>query len=64
LLKIFYASSSVAKNSGQSEAETEWLNRVSNSIILVDFIRLRLDQGMPLREAIVDAGAVRFVRWR
>jgi multidrug efflux pump subunit AcrB len=31
-----------------------------NSIILVDFIHLRLDQGMPLEKAIVDAGAVRF----
>lgn len=31
-----------------------------NSIILLDFIHLRLDQGMPLEEAIVDAGAVRF----
>jgi multidrug efflux pump subunit AcrB len=33
---------------------------VRNSIILVDFIQLRLRQGMPLREAVVDAGAVRF----
>lgn len=33
---------------------------VRNSIILVDFIELRLKQGMPLEEAIVDAGAVRF----
>jgi multidrug efflux pump subunit AcrB len=33
---------------------------VRNSIILVDFIQLRLAQGMPLAEAIVDAGAVRF----
>jgi multidrug efflux pump subunit AcrB len=33
---------------------------VRNSIILVDFIQLRLSQGMPLREAVVDAGAVRF----
>jgi multidrug efflux pump subunit AcrB len=33
---------------------------VRNSIILVDFINLRLDQGMPLEEAVVDAGAVRF----
>jgi multidrug efflux pump subunit AcrB len=33
---------------------------VRNSIILVDFIKLRLDQGMPLAEAVVDAGAVRF----
>jgi multidrug efflux pump subunit AcrB len=33
---------------------------VRNSIILVDFIRLRRAQGMPLEEAVVDAGAVRF----
>jgi multidrug efflux pump subunit AcrB len=32
---------------------------VRNSIILVDFIELRLLQGMPLREAVIDAGAVR-----
>jgi multidrug efflux pump subunit AcrB len=33
---------------------------VRNSIILVDFIKLRVKQGMPLAEAVVDAGAVRF----
>ncbi len=33
---------------------------VRNSIILVDFIELRLKQGMPLDEAVIDAGAVRF----
>jgi len=33
---------------------------VRNSIILVDFIELRLAEGMPLEHAIVDAGAVRF----
>jgi multidrug efflux pump subunit AcrB len=33
---------------------------VRNSIILVDFIELRLAQGMPLQEAVIDAGAVRF----
>jgi multidrug efflux pump subunit AcrB len=33
---------------------------VRNSIILVDFIELRLRQGMPLAEAVVDAGAIRF----
>lgn len=33
---------------------------VRNSIILVDFITLRLRQGRPLQEAVVDAGAVRF----
>jgi multidrug efflux pump subunit AcrB len=33
---------------------------VRNSIILVDFIEARLREGMPLEEAVVDAGAVRF----
>jgi len=33
---------------------------VRNSIILVDFIELRLKQGMPLNLAVIDAGAVRF----
>jgi len=33
---------------------------VRNSIILVDFIELRLKEGMPLEQAVVDAGAVRF----
>ena len=33
---------------------------VRNSIILVDFIELRLRQRMPLDEAVIDAGAVRF----
>ncbi|HSO84899.1 efflux RND transporter permease subunit [Thiocapsa sp.] len=33
---------------------------VRNSIILVDFIKLRVKQGMPLAEAVVDAGAIRF----
>jgi multidrug efflux pump subunit AcrB len=33
---------------------------VRNSIILVDFIELRRSQGMPLEDAVVDAGAVRF----
>jgi multidrug efflux pump subunit AcrB len=32
---------------------------VRNSIIVVDFIELRRTQGMPLAEAVVDAGAVR-----
>src|SRR5262245_8276929 len=31
-----------------------------NSIILVDFIEQRLREGLPLAEAVVDAGAVRF----
>lgn len=33
---------------------------VRNSIILVDFIQLRQKEGMPLKEAVIDAGAVRF----
>jgi multidrug efflux pump subunit AcrB len=33
---------------------------VRNSIILVDFIELRLEQGMALDQAVIDAGAVRF----
>jgi multidrug efflux pump subunit AcrB len=33
---------------------------VRNSIILVDFIELRVREGMPLSEAVIDAGAVRF----
>jgi multidrug efflux pump subunit AcrB len=33
---------------------------VRNSIILVDFIELRRRQGLPLAEAVVEAGAVRF----
>jgi multidrug efflux pump subunit AcrB len=33
---------------------------VRNSIILVDFIKLRVKQGMALSEAVIDAGAIRF----
>jgi multidrug efflux pump subunit AcrB len=33
---------------------------VRNSIILVDFIELRLKEGHPLDKAVVDAGAIRF----
>ncbi len=33
---------------------------VRNSIILVDFIELRRREGMSLRDAVIDAGAVRF----
>ena len=33
---------------------------VRNSIILVDFIELRRAQGVPLEDAVIDAGAVRF----
>ncbi len=33
---------------------------VRNSIILVDFIELRIQHGVPLDQAVIDAGAVRF----
>ena len=33
---------------------------VRNSIILVDFVEMRIAEGMPLEEAVIDAGAVRF----
>jgi multidrug efflux pump subunit AcrB len=33
---------------------------VRNSIILVDFIELRLREGVPLDAAVIDAGAIRF----
>ena len=33
---------------------------VRNSILVVDFADLRIKQGMPLEEAVIDAGAVRF----
>jgi multidrug efflux pump subunit AcrB len=33
---------------------------VRNSILVVDFVELRLAQGMSLEESVVDAGAVRF----
>jgi multidrug efflux pump subunit AcrB len=33
---------------------------VRNSIILVDFIELRWRQGVPLAQAVIDAGAIRF----
>jgi multidrug efflux pump subunit AcrB len=33
---------------------------VRNSIILVDFIELRVSEGLPLEQAVVDAGAIRF----
>jgi multidrug efflux pump subunit AcrB len=33
---------------------------VRNSIILVDFIEMRRSQGLPLAEAVIEAGAVRF----
>ena len=33
---------------------------IRNSIILVDFIELQLSEGMPLKEAVVQAGIIRF----
>ena len=33
---------------------------VRNSIILVDFIELKLSEGMPLESAVIEAGVVRF----
>jgi multidrug efflux pump subunit AcrB len=33
---------------------------VRNSIILVDFIEQRIGEGVPLEQAVIDAGAVRF----
>lgn len=33
---------------------------VRNSIILVDFIQLRISHGLPLADAVVEAGAIRF----
>ncbi len=33
---------------------------VRNSILLVDFIELSMERGLPLREAVLEAGAVRF----
>ncbi len=33
---------------------------VRNSIILIDFVELRRKEGMPLAQAVIDAGAVRF----
>jgi multidrug efflux pump subunit AcrB len=33
---------------------------VRNSIILVDFIELRRSEGVPLEEAVIDAGVKRF----
>lgn len=33
---------------------------VRNSIILIDFVEVRRREGMPLSEAVIDAGAVRF----
>ena len=33
---------------------------VRNAIILIDFIQVAVDEGMDLKEAIIEAGAVRF----
>jgi multidrug efflux pump subunit AcrB len=33
---------------------------IRNSIILVDFIELKIQEGMPLQEAVVQAGIIRF----
>jgi multidrug efflux pump subunit AcrB len=33
---------------------------VRNSIILIDFIHVKVGQGVDLKEAIIDSGAVRF----
>ncbi|HEU4926904.1 MAG TPA: efflux RND transporter permease subunit [Vicinamibacterales bacterium] len=33
---------------------------VRNSIILVDFVEMRVREGLPLEQAVIDAGAVRF----
>lgn len=32
---------------------------VRNSVLLIDFIEIRLNEGVPLKQAIIDAGAVR-----
>jgi len=32
---------------------------VRNSILLIDFVNIRLAEGVPLREAVIEAGAVR-----
>ncbi|MFA6831389.1 MAG: efflux RND transporter permease subunit [Bacteroidaceae bacterium] len=32
---------------------------VRNSVLLIDFINIRLDEGIPIKQAVVDAGAVR-----
>ncbi len=33
---------------------------IRNSIILVDFIELQIKEGMPLKEAVIEAGIIRF----
>jgi multidrug efflux pump subunit AcrB len=32
---------------------------VRNSVLLIDFVNLRLEEGIPLKQAIIEAGAVR-----
>jgi multidrug efflux pump subunit AcrB len=32
---------------------------VRNSVLLIDFVNIRLDDGAPLRQAVIEAGAVR-----
>jgi multidrug efflux pump subunit AcrB len=32
---------------------------VRNSVLLIDFINIRLEEGVPLKQAIIEAGAVR-----
>jgi multidrug efflux pump subunit AcrB len=32
---------------------------VRNSVLLIDFIEIRLNDGEPLKQAIIEAGAVR-----
>jgi len=32
---------------------------VRNSILLIDFVNIRLEEGVPLKQAIIEAGAVR-----
>ncbi|MEZ4766464.1 MAG: efflux RND transporter permease subunit [Calditrichia bacterium] len=32
---------------------------VRNSILIIDFVQLRLDDGVPLKQAVIEAGAVR-----
>ena len=32
---------------------------VRNSVLLIDFIEIRLNEGIPMKQAIIEAGAVR-----
>jgi multidrug efflux pump subunit AcrB len=32
---------------------------VRNSVLLIDFIQLRIEDGIPLKQAVIEAGAVR-----